>query len=181
MVFRSLASPLTPSASPLYQRLPGGAWAMAVVFRANAAVNASANSAARAATLYLFLFFMVESALGFLFWLRAPDKFFLAHALQFFARVNNRPENCKQKIKIFKRIFGQRRPPLASLVWSRICLPLASGARCLKEGQFYSSDIPVVAAVSAANPRMVQATRLPLQKKSAGRTNAHAYSARSSG
>jgi hypothetical protein len=106
----------------------------------------------------------------------------LAHALQFFPRVNNRPKNCKQKIKIFKRIFGQRRPPLASPRLEHICLPPASGARCLKEGQFYSSDIPVVAAVSAANPRMVEATRLPLQqKKSAGRTNAHAYSARSSG
>jgi len=108
-----------------------------------------------------------------LFWLRAPDKFFLAHALQFFPRVNNRPKNCKQKIKIFKRIFGQRRLPLGSIVWSVSVLPLFyrwHRARRLKEGQFYSSDIPVVAAVSAANPRMVQATSLPLQKKSAGRT-----------
>src|SRR5437667_6625070 len=46
MVFRSLARPLTPLKSPLYQRLPGGAWALAVVFRASAAVNASASSAA---------------------------------------------------------------------------------------------------------------------------------------
>jgi hypothetical protein len=87
--------------------------------------------------------------------------------------VNNRPKNCKQKIKIFKRIFGQRRLPLGSLVWSVSVLPLFyrwHRARRLKEGQFYSSDIPVVAAVSAANPRMVQATSLPLQKKSAGRT-----------
>jgi hypothetical protein len=94
--------------------------------------------------------------------------------------VNNRPENCKQKIKNFKRILVAMAVTfLARLEHNR--LPLASGARCLKEGQFYSSDIPVVAAVSAANPRMMQATRLPLQKKSAGRTNAHAYSARSSG
>jgi hypothetical protein len=34
--------------------------------------------------LYLFLFFIVESALGFLFSLRASDKFRLANAHQFY-------------------------------------------------------------------------------------------------
>src|ERR1700682_2606266 len=150
MVFFSLARPLTPLKSPLYQRVT------ALAFRANAAVKTSASNAARAATLYLFLFFMVESALVFLFWLRAPDKFFLAHALQFFSRVNNRPKNCKQKIKIFKRIFWAATATPCPLIWSVSVYRWHRAPAASKEGQFYSSDLPVVAALSARNPRMVQ-------------------------
>src|ERR1700676_1389472 len=43
VVFRSLEKPLTPSKSPLYQRLPGGAWALAVVFSTSTAVTNSAG------------------------------------------------------------------------------------------------------------------------------------------
>jgi hypothetical protein len=49
----------------------------ALAFRANAAVKMSANSAARAATLYLFLFFMVESALGFFVLVKGTGQVFL--------------------------------------------------------------------------------------------------------
>ncbi len=38
----------------------------------------------------------------------------MANALQFFARVNNRPENCKKKL----RIFGLRRLPFCPLARS---------------------------------------------------------------
>ena len=80
----------------VYQRLLGGAWAIAVVFSTNAAATNSAGNVARSNEQYLP--FIAEVCVGFSAG-NERGRFLLANAPSIFPRMSRRPGRAKKKIQ----------------------------------------------------------------------------------